>query len=803
MPALDYHYRTLYFLKYNNYANRIMKREDTLEDYLDASYNHTYIQVITDCKLWNPNDGINTVITTPLHTDFSIEPDYLLVCDDDSGVSTISSKWFITETVRLMSGQYECHLKRDVFAEAWDELMDATCHIDRAILDSYNPLTYNPEPISVNQIIYTETFLKDKTQCPWIVFYGQDKPGQVVVDTEATSYDLETDDRAAWIAAHKFRYFPNDVGSTQLSFMWRYYNGGSGDNDGYHLDLIPGGDTGYSTIDDSKRYRINPTTYTPALTNTSGIDSAAFYGAVRTYTGYKSASDYAQLESLNGKYLYDSSNGKFYRISIGPGTDATINIGVANNSVFASTGLSIINEHSNIPDNQTGYTEPTYTNFGLHYVYREATVSLYQETSPTGIVANVPTLGVHPDDSPYNMWCMPYSDTLSIRYKNGSDDITITSNSRFNLEVAMAFSRANSSNKIYDFQILPYCPLPGSVIQDDGSIYVTDPTLTDKRTMVNALNQTVGFIFACPHCSFTTQIAYENSEAWIWGSRKLASICQVSRLYSPNYSSSFEFSTAKNNGLYGFNIRCTYMPINPYIRVAPIWGGLYGISGFTDDPRGLICKGDFSLARIADSWVSYQEQNKNFEAVFNRQINHMDVMRKYEKVEQVSNALSGTVQGGVYGALVGGGAGAAAGAAISAAAGVADMYIGGRRYEENRSYATDLHKLELANVQAMPETLARTTAFNIDNRYFPVFTIYYPTPEEVNYVVNYINNHSMSVGIVDFPRNYVNNRWESSYGAELADRGFISGSIIKIDTIHDTHFVDALNDEFTKGVYLR
>ena len=134
---------------------------------------------------------------------------------------------------------------------------------------------------------------------------------------------------------------------------------------------------------------------------------------------------------------------------------------------------------------------------------------------------------------------------------------------------------------------------------------------------------------------------------------------------------------------------------------------------------------------------------------------------------------------------------------------MADLYIGGRRYEENRSYATDLHKLELANVQAMPEALARTTAFNIDNRYFPVYTVYYPTNEEVNYVVNYINNHSMSVGIVDFPRNYVSNRWESVLGADPEDRGFISGSIIKIDTIHDTHFVDALNDEFTKGVYLR
>ena len=58
----------------------------------------------------------------------------------------------------------------------------------------------------------------------------------------------------------------------------------------------------------------------------------------------------------------------------------------------------------------------------------------------------------------------------------------------------------------------------------------------------------------------------------------------------------------------------------------------------------------------------------------------------------------------------------------------------------------------------------------------------------------------MTVGIIDKPINYNDNTW--SFGTTEA-RGFIQGSIINIDSIHDTHFVDELNSEFGKGVYLR
>ena len=100
----------------------------------------------------------------------------------------------------------------------------------------------------------------------------------------------------------------------------------------------------------------------------------------------------------------------------------------------------------------------------------------------------------------------------------------------------------------------------------------------------------------------------------------------------------------------------------------------------------------------------------------------------------------------------------------------------------------------------MPRTLARTTAFNIDNRFFPILTLYRCSSDEISAVVSFIQNRSMTVGIIGKPSSYINNTWSFS---SIQARGFIKGSIVKIESTHDTHFVDELNAEFQKGVYMR
>ena len=90
----------------------------------------------------------------------------------------------------------------------------------------------------------------------------------------------------------------------------------------------------------------------------------------------------------------------------------------------------------------------------------------------------------------------------------------------------------------------------------------------------------------------------------------------------------FEFSIAKNKGITKFNVDYTYKPYQPYIHINPDFKGLYGTDW--DDSRGLILGGDFSVQATDSAWVNYVNNNKNYQAIFNREIDHLDVNQQIE-----------------------------------------------------------------------------------------------------------------------------------------------------------------------------
>ena len=792
--------KSVYFLKYNNYANRILKIGTQMADYLGAN-SENLLQKIENTSLWNPKDGIITEMPTAVPKtenldDFAVtEPDYVIVADE---YDNIDSRWFVIECRRLQRGQYNCTLKRDVFAEAWQDLVNADCHIDRAILLNSDPLIFNPEPITVNQILHSEYKIKDATGVPWIVFYAADKPSVITnYSPIKNTYDIETDNLVTWEAAREINFLPNNLKSVQIRFYW--------------TDLIPPETTGVLDLLPNGMVDNSPASVTPyavnalpIITSPSGININGAISAFKSQFTLGAAEDAAEILNLDGKVLFDNVNEKYYRISATASAISPVQVstGVANSDTV-TWARSMMSSCTNV----TGTIAATC--FVTKYVYQSISISLTEIAIESAVDIKVPAQSVKASDAPYYMWCMPYG-KIEMQVKDGTTK-TVTADPALNLSIASEIANKNSSDNTFDVQILPYCPLPDEFIDpDDGSIVVDDTTITDFGTITQHTDSSVvkGFIFACPKCSFTRFIEAEFYP--YYPSYKMSDICNKVRLYAPNYSSSFEFSPARNNGIQGFNIRCTYMPIQPYIRVAPLWSGLYGNQMFDKDPRGLICSGNYSIARLNDPWVQYQEQNKNFEAIFNREIEHMDVQRKYERAGQIAGALAGTVTGAAAGAaagtMIGGPMGAAVGAVVggvgSAVSGAADVAHAEKLFQESKSYATDLHYLQLGNVQAMPRSLSKTTAFNVDNRYFPILAYYLPTEKEADLVDQYINIHSMNVDAEGKPIDYIYNRYKRE-GDTYTDRGFISGSIIRIEVPFDTHFIDELNKEFQKGVYLR
>jgi hypothetical protein len=132
---------------------------------------------------------------------------------------------------------------------------------------------------------------------------------------------------------------------------------------------------------------------------------------------------------------------------------------------------------------------------------------------------------------------------------------------------------------------------------------------------------------------------------------KLNNECNLYRLVSPNYNGQFEFSVAKNGGVNYFNVDVTLRPYNPYIHVNPNFKNMYGQD--FDDSRGLICNGDFSLPMVTDAFTEYELNNKNYQQIFNREIEHMDFTQAQERVQAGWNIAGGAVMGAGAGALAG------------------------------------------------------------------------------------------------------------------------------------------------------
>ena len=153
----------LFYYKYNNYNNRRLKREENLEGY--ASY-LVYTEVNPNFK---PGNGVSTQITVGRdQNSYLSDADYVIYSKTGTD---ITSRWFIMESHFNRGGQFILNLYRDVVVDFYDEILNADTFIEKAILPDNNPLIFNKENISVNQIKKAEYLLRDVTQTAWIIGY--------------------------------------------------------------------------------------------------------------------------------------------------------------------------------------------------------------------------------------------------------------------------------------------------------------------------------------------------------------------------------------------------------------------------------------------------------------------------------------------------------------------------------------------------------------------------------------------------------------------------------------------------------
>lgn len=760
----------LYYLHFNNYYNRIVKKFDTLAEYLTLPY---YDNVLTASIAFNPNDGVDTkqVANVPVGNEFTY--DYCVLADGND----IVSRWFILDANRNRNGQYTLTLRRDMFADSYEPVLDAPAFIEKATLDFNDPMIFNSEEMTFNQIKQSETLLKDETGCPWIVGYFARNDS----DNQRKDYDISFIPKS-----------PIDLYAENGIENWEFYNYRIQSNNyfiknpnvWYQVFYKKESGTGryiqrfnnYGIISETSDYSYSNSSLVYPTDRYNGDYSAlaaSLNNNIGSFINGHTDSEYIEFLNLNGKTIKDTVSGKVYSIAIRA---------QSNTSNFNSIDSNTPTLYNIL---KTAFPNGNDTSFIYGYDKTPAAVIILSDITENTTYNLSIRDRFNLKNAPYDMFCMPYEDGIQV-FKNGSLQSSSSKEIAFNAAMEFARVYGNESAKfLYDLQLLPYCPARFA-IQEDGTLDIGENDLGVTYIKLGSAN--VCPVFFASSDNFTLNIELENKIEI--ENPKIESSCNMYRLCSPNYNGIFEFNAAKNGGVSFFNIDCTYKPYNPYIHVNPNFGRLYGED--FNDSRGLIVGGDFSLPQTTSAWENYQLSNKNFQASFDRQVQNMEVNNAIQMSQAVAQATLGTAGGALGGFMAGGPFGAAIGGAASLGGGILDVGLTKAAQEEAIDYTKDQFGYSLGNIKALPQGLSKTSAIVYNNKLFPFLEYYTCTEQEKVALENKLKYNGMTVMRIGTIREFLK-----------SEKSYIKGKLIRLENFNeDFHYVNELANEFNKGVFI-
>lgn len=799
----------MYYLlieKFNNYNNRFLKRFDTIQEYVDYCTENSLEYSLNTSKDTNFNKKDNIHASHVFNE--NLDPSYLIWFDKTSG--DIVSRWFVIHYTHLSGSQFMAELKRDLLADNKDEILESPCYIEKGYVEATDPAIYNKEDVLLNQIKTSETLLKDDSHTAWIVGYiAQDH--QALSDKTFTlnpkvdmtvSGNFNDWQYASWCdgAEHKnidlnspnrFEFAIENVFVLTKSYgvIFRY-------GKDYHYAFDASGQ------DMNDRWWCNTRNQGWALKDSDWWSDISLNTTIEKLEldnpSWCPNSVYNTLYSLIGKKIQFDDG--VYELSLNYNIEQQ-------GRAWCSLESNLYTYLYNNVNNQLSTKFGSNISGVIHYP-----VSYRIYLNKFRIVANkienvqgtykysLPQTTRKLNDAPYKMFCIPYY-TGDKRYTFSLDGSTFKYIYK-EIQMAWAMSLAKELGaSLYDLQILPYCPISnwrGLISSIRDGIWTMDKTVNvDYIELIDASDSTKirGY---CSFCDVSSKEQFLNYPIEVQDP-KIENQCDMYRVCSPNYASVFEFSAVTNGGVEGFNVRYTYKPYQPFINVAPKFGGLYGID-FKDN-RGLILSGDFSLPVVTDAWVNYQLNNKNYLLAFDRQIETLELQQDWQFKQGLANAITGTLKGGttggMAGGMVGGPWGAVAGAVVGTVAsgvgGVMDLTMQKELQRDAKDFAKDNFKMNLQNIHALPNTLNKVSSLVVTSKLFPFIEFYTCTDTEREAFRNKLKYNGYTIERIGVIKDFLNR----------SDITFIKAKLIRNKTI--TCSADELLEianELNKGVFI-
>lgn len=792
----------LYFLKHNNYYNRRYKPINSLTG-------ATVLGYIYNVANFDPADGVDTTQETAYET-FTDIPDYMLAMEGEE----IISRWYVVEAKRIRGGKYRLDLHRDVIADYFADIENAPMFIEKGYVPYSNPLIFNKEQMSFNKVKKHEILLKDDYPCAWLVAYvatkleGQEfKPIEGSATDSDTPYDIEVPNQGDITDWEYYKYTTDAFGPGNELYSNTY-------NHQFHVYGVLADDAGVYKFIYNENTVVNGVHVVPQGTTCTGLyvgdrqlrklyeDTyrTGINSQVNGQVGTASTAYINNINALDGKIIrYYDGGYKYSRIYVKTEAEHRSETYVSAGALYNNMKTWVEAAGGTNINNKTFSFETDVTRYYLELVDITQNISakFTFDTSKQKLA-----------DAPYYMVCMPYGD-FTLHITEEGTIYRMPQTKEFAMELMNSFV-FNGQNWIYDYQLLPYCPINGlsaSVDETSSDIYVDNYTQSSIMKVMNGAGLK-SVVFLAKYSKFSTQINMANNPAYNYLTkvetdaveRKVKNECDLVRISSPNGSNSFDFSPQMNDGFDYIQVDCTYKPYSPYIHIAPDFAGLYGDN--FGDTRGLIVQGDFSLPTLTSQWKQYEIDSKNYANVFNRETQSLEFKENIRRSQAgwtiASSIISGMGSGAALGKAVGGlgvsgaigtGVGALVGGATLAGASIADYVDSKKLYAEQMDYRQDMYNMNLENIQARPNGLAKTSAFTNNNKIYPFIEYYTATDVEKEALRNKIKYNGMTIGVIGKIMDYVG-----------STETYVKGSLITSNISDDYHTVQAINNELNMGI---
>ena len=542
----------LLLLHYNNYFNRIIKRKNSIDDYKAADANYKEASNIN----FNPGDGVNTSLVLGLGQTGSLfegdEFDYLVAYEVVDNITKIESRWFILEQDRKRSGQYELTLKRDVIADNYIDVVDSPIYLEKGFINDVNdPLLYNSESMNLNQIKQLEIPLKDETQSGWVVGYipsdafPKVEPAYDRVEKKVTipmSADITVDGLSSWSywnycsSNPNYKFMADTAGKRKVTVKIRSERKYADSARSVRCDMVTADYTFYPNSTDAGTYsQVNsgyiktssgtlnypqwykdygPVTFMQGTINAKLCgtifdpvrNNSTFNNSLNTILGTGiTIGDTSALRRLQDKIILDSSTNTYYRISI-ISTSEGSPITVTSSMTGGQTVLDALKNAMNYPSGAGGSLQGTYTTFTAS---NSSTSYAIQLTNVgVSLYVDLNSDRAHLNDAPYDMFCIPFSDTLKLKYN--STEFTCSKNVA--LSMATEIAKDLGSGTVYDVQLLPYCPNRTLVVKSNSPSTVLDLSGVKYDLIKESVtNNPKSAVIWCTESTFQVPISTESN----------------------------------------------------------------------------------------------------------------------------------------------------------------------------------------------------------------------------------------------------------------------------------------------------